>query len=139
MNGSGSSALLATKLTSGDYEATTTAQGTNVLGGSGPLVAGVTASNSQATTAAAAGAGAPVDVSLTPGLASGITGWITSLEQTLTGGITGAVSDWLGSLENWFGRGFLIVIGLVIVGIALVFILGQQKVVQNVAKAAMVA
>lgn len=89
--------------------------------GNGSSVTGTTAQAQaqQGSAAAAAGVGMPLDVSIEPGLAAGIGGWISSLESGIGSSIQGAVGSVVGSAENWFGRGFLILIGLMLVVIAL--------------------
>lgn len=74
--------------------------------------------------------GGPAATGITPGLAAGITGWITDIETKTGNAFSGAVSSVeagvlnafkgaLSSVENWTIRGFLILIGVVIIAIAL--------------------
>jgi hypothetical protein len=73
------------------------------------------------------------------GLTTGLAGFVTQSFNTITGGMAKAFSDWLSSLENWVGRGFLILIGLVIVAIALWRILAPDVSVADIAHAATMA
>jgi hypothetical protein len=59
--------------------------------------------------------GGPQAFGLVPGLASGITGWINSVETSVGNAFHGAFAYVLGGLENWFARfGLIIVAGFLI-------------------------
>lgn len=73
-----------------------------------------------------ASTGGPEATGLSPGAASTIAGVGTSIGGSIGNAITGVgttfknfFEGWLASLENWVGRGFLILIGLVLLAIAL--------------------
>jgi hypothetical protein len=71
---------------------------------------------------ASAGAGYPLTLGLQTGFTSAVTGWITGLENSVGTGFDNAVKGALSSVSNWFNRGFLIFIGLVLLGIALIWL-----------------
>lgn len=61
------------------------------------------------------GQGTPVQVNLGPQTASDLQSWVNAPINAAEK----AVSGWFAQMQNWFGRGFLILIGIVVVGIAL--------------------
>ena len=77
--------------------------------------------------------GGPQETGLSPGTAATVSGVGTTIGGAITGAGTAAANaitgvgttfknfftGWISSLENWVGRGFLILIGLVILAIAL--------------------
>lgn len=83
------------------------------IGGSGNLV-GASAAQ-QGSAAASAGAGTPLDLSITGGLATGIGDWVKSLGQSIVQGFDSSVAAALGPVSSWVTRGFLILIGVVLV------------------------
>lgn len=91
--------------------------------GSGTPSGSVTNSGVLQGVTGASGQGTPVQVNLGAGTVADIGKWvqapITAAEQ--------AFSGWLASLENWFGRGMLILIGIVILFIALWKVSGSPK------------
>jgi hypothetical protein len=62
-----------------------------------------------------ASTGGPSTVGLAPGVASQINTIASNAINTVTGGLTG----WFDSIENWVGRGFLILIAVVVLLVAL--------------------
>jgi hypothetical protein len=77
--------------------------------------AGGTQPSSATGTQAQSGAGTPVQVNLGPTTASDLQSWVNAPINAAEK----AVSGWFAQMQNWFGRGFLILIGIVVVGIAL--------------------
>jgi hypothetical protein len=72
------------------------------------------------------GAGYPLDVGLQPGAQSAITSIGTNIGTSVGNAITGVgntlqsgILGWLTSIENWVGRGFLILIAVVVLLVAL--------------------
>jgi hypothetical protein len=65
------------------------------------------------------GGGGSTTIGVTPGLATGIGDWVTSLGQSLVQGFDSATSGFLAGMTNWISRGFIILIALVLIGIAL--------------------
>jgi hypothetical protein len=66
--------------------------------------------------------GGPQETGLAPGTAAVVSGIGTNIAGSITGvgkTLGNFFTGWIGSLENWVGRGFLILIGLVILAIAL--------------------
>ena len=63
--------------------------------------------------------GGPAATGITPGLAAGISSWIGNIESSVGGAFTKAVGAAFGGIEDWVTRGFLILIGVVILSIAL--------------------
>lgn len=129
---------------SGTFEVTDPATGqslgTGGFGGTGNASStGVAPSGATGASAAGAGqpgylppsqSGGPAATGITPGLAAGITGWITDIETKTGNAFSGAVSSVeagvlnafkgaLSSVEDWTVRGFLILIGVLILAIAL--------------------
>lgn len=62
--------------------------------------------------------------------------YISTAEQNIQKATLGAVSGALASAENWVGRGFLILIGAVIIGVALWALLAKADVVPSPSDAA---
>ena len=84
---------------------------------------------------------APVKVTLQPGVAQSVQDWITSLETSTGAGLKSAITametavgTYFGGVANWFVRGALILLGVTLVGVALVFLMwdhGGQQVAQQ--------
>lgn len=66
-----------------------------------------------------AGSGAPVQLAFGQQLTQSVGGWVANTTNAVTGAIQGAASNWLLSLDNWFMRGIVMVVGLVLIILAL--------------------
>ena len=87
------------------------------------------------------GTGTPETQGLQQGTIAAIQGWITGIENATGGAFSGAVKaaetavgTYFGSVQNWFVRAFLIIVGIVILGVALIALMwdhGGQKVAGN--------
>lgn len=63
--------------------------------------------------------GGPAALGITPGLASGIGGWINGIESAVGSWATNAAKSAFATLENWVGRAGLILLAIVIIALAL--------------------
>jgi hypothetical protein len=63
--------------------------------------------------------GGPFALGLTTGLATAVNSWISGAETAVGTAFKNAMGGVLTSIENWVGRGFLIIIGLVLLALAL--------------------
>lgn len=79
------------------------------------------------STSTSAAQGAPIQTALQPEEVSQIGTWITGIESAFGGGVKGvvtaaetAIGTYFGSVQNWFTRAFLIILGIVVIGVALV-------------------
>lgn len=102
---------------------------------------------SATTTPSASGAqGTQIQTALQPEETSFITSTVNSIESAMGGGLTKtitaaetAVGNYLGGLQNWFIRAMVIMLGVVLIGIALVFLMwdhGGKQVAGTVTRAA---
>jgi len=66
-----------------------------------------------------AASGGPMELGITPGLASGISGWLNSAETAVGTAFRNALGSMFDQMINWFSRGFLIIVGVVIAAVAL--------------------
>jgi hypothetical protein len=108
--------------------------GSNSIFGSSAATAG-----QQATQAGTQGAGTKIQTSLQPSFSKAIGGWVSSVEGAFGSVVQGATSSVVGSLENWIGRGFLILIAMVIIFVALWMLLQKQGLAPSPKQVAMMA
>jgi hypothetical protein len=90
--------------------------------------------------------GTQIQTALQPEETSFISSTVTGIENAMGAGVKGvvtaaenAVGTYLGGLQNWFSRAALILLGVILIGIALVFIMwdhGGKQTVETVARAA---
>jgi hypothetical protein len=116
------------------------ASGGGVGPDSDPLGSSVTMnpSGTASTTTSGTGAaqGAQVQVAAQPELVTAVTNWITGLETAMGSTVKGAFSTFFGGTENWLIRGFLIVVGIVILAIGLMKLMDpDNKALQSIAAA----
>lgn len=122
---------------------------TPASGSTDPLGSSVTmnpSGTSPTTTTGDTGTGTPETQGLQQGTIAAITSWISGIESATGGAFSGAVKaaetavgTYFGSVQNWFVRAFLIIIGIVLVGIALIVLMwdhGGQRVAGQMTRAA---
>lgn len=118
---------------------------TDALGGSVTYAnPGTSTTTSPSSTTPAQGT--QIQTALQPEETNFITSTVTSIENAMGTGVKGvvtaaenAVGTYLGGLQNWFSRAALILLGVILIGIALVFIMwdhGGKQTVETVARAA---
>lgn len=88
-----------------------------------------------------ASTGGPMAVGITPGLATGIGGWIGNIETAVGNWMTTAFKALFGSLADWFARFWLMVLGVLLILVALWRVMDPsgektKAVVSHVAEAA---
>lgn len=86
--------------------------------------------------------GGPAATGITPGLAAGISGWIGGIEGAVGTAFKNAFAGLFGGIQNWFARGFLILLAIVLIGLALFAMLMKTefgKTMQSAVKQAAVA
>jgi hypothetical protein len=95
---------------------------------------------------AGGGSGMQVAVGLQQSMAQQITSWIKNIEDTFGGGLTKAltagqtaVANWFGGVGNWFIRGMLIVLGIILIGVGLVVLMWDHGGKEMTEKAATMA
>jgi|ERR1700733_1883454 len=115
---------------------------TPASGNPSPLGTSVTQNPSgTSSTTSSAAQGAPIQTALQPEEQSFITSAITGIENAFGGGLTKAITaaetamgNYLGGLQNWFIRAAVILLGVILVGIALVVLMwdhGGSQVAQT--------
>jgi hypothetical protein len=83
-----------------------------------------------------AATGGPMTLGLASGVVNSIGGWITGIENSVGTGFDNAVKGALSSVSNWFNRGFLIFIGLVLLGLAIIWMIFDKTPKEVIAAAA---
>lgn len=63
--------------------------------------------------------GTPVSLGLMSGFQKQLTDWITSISKGMFDAVTTPIQNFFGQAINWFERGFLIIVGLVVAAVAL--------------------
>ena len=111
-----------------------------------PLGSSVTQNPSGTSSTTSPPQGTQIQTALQPEEQSFITSAISGIESAMGGGLTKtitaaetAVGNYLGGLQNWFIRAMVIMLGVVLIGIALVFLMwdhGGKQVAQTAVKAA---
>jgi hypothetical protein len=92
------------------------------------------------------GGGMPINLmTLGPGTTQPITGWISNIEKAFGGGLDKALkaggtatANWLGGLGNWFIRGMLIFLGILLIAVGLIVLMwdhGGKEVTEKTVKA----
>jgi hypothetical protein len=92
------------------------------------------------------GGGMPINLmTLGPGTTQPITGWISNIEKAFGGGLDKALkaggtatANWLGGLGNWFFRGLLIFLGILLIAVGLIVLMwdhGGKEVTEKTVKA----
>jgi hypothetical protein len=129
-----------TTIANGPTDSSGTGDNSGVTADSNPLGASVTQnpSGTSSTTTSDTGTGVQETQGLQQGTIAAITSWISGIESATGGAFSGAVKaaetaigTYFSSIQNWFVRAFLIIVGIVIVGVALIALLwdhGGQKV-----------
>jgi hypothetical protein len=125
--------------------------GTAASGSTDPLGYSVTQNSTTAQPSTSSlssdvGAGMKINEGLQQGTLTAIQGWITNIESATGNAFSGAVKaaetaigTYFGSVQNWFTRAALILLGIVILGIALVALMwdhGGKETVINLSRAA---
>jgi hypothetical protein len=115
---------------------------TPASGNPSPLGTSVTQNPSgTSSTTSSAAQGTPIQTALQPEEQSFITTAITGIENAFGGGLTKAITaaetamgNYLGGLQNWFIRAAVILLGVILIGIALVVLMwdhGGSQVAQT--------
>jgi len=79
--------------------------------------------------------GGPEELGISGGLASDAANWFKGLGTNIMQGIESAALGFVAPIGQWVERGFLIIVGIVLVAIALIELMSRSKTVQRTGRA----